>query len=86
MPHRTYCRCMIPSLRAHMDRLGLKSVIGLRTAQTYEALACMKGAEVLTDELPEGAKLYCIGPWQVDRVIFYFPGTPITHQRLYLFF
>jgi hypothetical protein len=69
-----------------MDRLGLKSVIGLRTAQTYEALACTKGAEVLTDKLPKGAKLYCIGPRRVDRVIFYFPGTPITHQRLYLFF
>jgi hypothetical protein len=39
----------------------LKSVIGLTTAQTYEAWARKKGAEVLTDELPEGAKLHWMG-------------------------
>jgi hypothetical protein len=62
----------------------LKSVIGLTTAQTYEAWARKKGAEVLTDELPEGAKLHWIGPRKIDRVILYFPGASITqlNQRL----
>lgn len=32
----------------------LKSIIGLTTAQTYEAWARTKGADVLTDDLPDG--------------------------------
>ena len=57
----------------------LKSVIGLTTAQTYEAWAGTKGAKVLTDELPERAKLHWIGPRRVDRVVLYFPGAFIIH-------
>ncbi|KAH9071479.1 alpha/beta-hydrolase [Lactarius deliciosus] len=53
----------------------LKSALGLTTAQTYEAWARRtNGAEVLTDELPEGAKLHWVGPRRVDRVILYFHG------------
>ncbi len=61
----------------------LKSALGLTTAQTYEAWArrTTNGAEVLTDELPEGAKLHWIGPRRVDRVILYFPGAPTTHTH-----
>jgi len=53
----------------------LKSAIGLTTAQTYEGWARRtNGTEVLTDDLPEGAKLHWIGPRRVDRVILYFSG------------
>jgi hypothetical protein len=57
----------------------LKSAVGLTTAQTYEAWARRtNGTEVLTDELPEGAKLHWIGPRRVDRVILYFSGARPT--------
>lgn len=63
----------------------LKSVIGLTTAQTYEAWARANGAEVLTDELPEGAKLHWIGPRRFDRVILYFSGTSTTYPGSKMF-
>jgi hypothetical protein len=57
----------------------LKSAVGLTTAQTYEAWARRtNGTEVLTDELPEGAKLHWIGPRRVDRVILYISGARPT--------
>ena len=52
----------------------LKSVIGVTTAQAYAAWARKNHAELLTDELPEGAKLHWIGPRREDRVILYFHG------------
>ena len=59
-PRRTHSCSTIPPQCAGMGPLGatceLKSVIGLTTAQTYEAWARTKGAEVLTDELPASAK------------------------------
>lgn len=55
-------------------------MVGLTTAQTYEVWARRtNGTEVLTDELPEGAKLHWIGPRRVDRVILYFSGAH-THR------
>ncbi|KAI0298898.1 Alpha/Beta hydrolase protein [Russula brevipes] len=52
----------------------LKSVLGATTAQAYVAWARKSGAEVLTDELPEGAKLHWIDPRREDRVVLYFHG------------
>ena len=52
----------------------LKSALGVMTAQAYAAWARKNRAEVLTDELPEGAKLHWIGPRREDRVILYFHG------------
>ena len=50
-------------------------MVGLTTSQTYERWAHRtNGAEVLTDELPEGAKLHWVGPRKLDRVILYFSG------------
>jgi hypothetical protein len=52
----------------------LKSAFGMTTAQAYAAWARKNHAEVLTDEIPEGAKLHWIGPRREDRVILYFHG------------
>ena len=52
----------------------LKSAIGVTTAQAYATWARKNQVEVLTDELPEGAKLHWIGPRRKDRVILYFHG------------
>jgi len=52
----------------------LKSAMGVTTAQAYASWARKNHAEVLTDELPEGAKLHWIGPRREDRVILYFHG------------
>ena len=49
-------------------------MIGMTTAQAYAAWARKNHAEVLTDELPEGAKLHWVGPRREDRVILYFHG------------
>jgi len=49
-------------------------MIGVTTAQAYAAWARKNHAEVLTDELPEGAKLHWVGPRREDRVILYFHG------------
>ena len=57
----------------------LKSAARTTTAQAYATWARKNGAEVLTDELPEGAKLHWIGPRRMDRVLLYFHGvyTPV---------
>ena len=44
----------------------LKSTIGLTMAQTYEAWALTKDAEVLTYELPDRTKLHWTGPRRVN--------------------
>ena len=62
----------------------LKSVIGVTTAQAYAAWARKNHAELLTDELPEGAKLHWIGPRREDRVILYFHGAYPFFLRLEL--
>jgi len=49
-------------------------MIGVTTAQAYAAWARKNHAEVLADELPEGAKLHWIGRRREDRVILYFHG------------
>jgi len=64
----------------------LKSIYGMTTAQVYAKWARKSGAEVLTDELPEGARLHWIGPRREDRVILYFHGGgyvfPVTKGHL----
>jgi len=52
----------------------LKSIYGMTTAQVYAKWARKSGAQVLTDELSEGARLHWIGPRREDRVILYFHG------------
>ena len=52
----------------------LKSMTGVTTAQAYAAWARKNHAEVLTDGLPEGAKLHWVGPRKEDRIILYFHG------------
>jgi hypothetical protein len=52
----------------------LKSAAGATTAQAYATWARKASVEVLTDELPEGAKLHWIGPRRIDRVLLYFHG------------
>lgn len=52
----------------------LKSAAGATTAQEYAKWARKTGAEVLTDDIPEGAKLHWIGPRRMDRVLLYFHG------------
>ncbi|KAF8269037.1 alpha/beta-hydrolase [Lactarius quietus] len=55
-------------------RRGARTAAARYLLSTYEAWARTNGAEILTDELPEGAKLHWIGPRRVDRVIIYFSG------------
>jgi hypothetical protein len=50
---------------------------GVTTAETYATWARKSGADVLTDELSEGATLHWIGPRRKDRVFLYLHGTPI---------
>ncbi|KAI0249959.1 Alpha/Beta hydrolase protein [Lactifluus subvellereus] len=52
----------------------LKSAARETTAQAYATWARKADAEVLTDELPEGAKLHWIGPRRMDRVLLYLHG------------
>ena len=52
----------------------LKSLYGMTTAQVYAEWARKSGVEVLTDDLPEGARLHWIGPRSEERVILYFHG------------
>jgi len=64
------------------NALGLKFAVGVTTADLYAKWARESGAEVLTDELPEGAMLHWIGSRREDRVILYLHGTyyvPLTH-------
>ena len=43
----------------------------------YATWAQKSGADVLTDQLSEGATLHWIGPRRQDRVFLYLHGTPI---------
>jgi hypothetical protein len=53
----------------------LRSALGMTTAQAYAAWARKNQAEVLTDELPDGARLHWVGPRMEDRVLLYFHST-----------
>ena len=55
----------------------LRSYIGVTTSQVYQNWAHGEKQEVLTDFLPEGARLHWIGPRRdrtQDRVFLYFHG------------
>ncbi len=52
----------------------LKFLPGLTTAEIYATWARKSGAEVLTDELSEGATLHWIGPRREDRVFLFLHG------------
>jgi len=53
---------------------------GMTTAQVYAEWARKSGVEVLTDDLPEGARLHWIGPRSEERVILYFHGASSVLQ------
>jgi len=55
--------------------LDLKFLLGLTTAETYVTWARKNGADVLTDELSEGATLHWIGPRREDRILLFLHGT-----------
>ncbi len=55
----------------------LRSFLGVTTSQGYHSWARQEKQEVLTDMLPEGAKLHWIGPRRdenQDRVFLFFHG------------
>ena len=55
----------------------LRSFLGVTTSQGYHSWARQEKQEVLTDSLPEGAKLHWIGPRRdgnQDRVFLFFHG------------
>jgi hypothetical protein len=56
----------------------LKIGSGMTTAETYATWARKSGADVLTDELSEGATLHWIGPRRKDRVFLFLHGTPFS--------
>ncbi|KAH9071482.1 alpha/beta-hydrolase [Lactarius deliciosus] len=59
------------------DIHAMRSFIGVTTSQMYRAWARSVKQEVLTDELPEGAKLHWIGPRRDashHKVFLYFHG------------
>jgi hypothetical protein len=58
------------------NALDLKIGSGMTTAEAYETWARKSGADVLTDELSEGATLNWIGPRRKDRVFLFLHGTP----------
>lgn len=55
----------------------LRYALGASTAQVYAAWARKNATEVLTEVLPEGAKLHWVGPKREDRVILYLHGRQI---------
>jgi hypothetical protein len=55
---------------------------GVTTAGKYAAWARKSGADVLTDELSEGATLHWIGPRREDRVFLFLHGTPFPHSPI----
>jgi len=52
----------------------VKILFGVTTADMYAWWASKSGAEVLTDELSEGATLHWIGPRREDRVFLFLHG------------
>ena len=59
------------------NALDLKFWFGVTTAEIYATWARNSGADVLTDELSEGAALHWIGPRQKDRVFLFLHGTRV---------
>jgi hypothetical protein len=58
------------------NSLDLKFGFRVTTAEVYATWARKSGADVLTDELAEGATLHWIGPRRQDRVFLFLHGTP----------
>ena len=59
------------------DLAILRSFTGATTSQAYQKWARLHEQEILTDLLPEGAKLHWVGPRRAagqDRVFLYFHG------------
>lgn len=52
------------------------------TAEMYARWARKSGADVLTDDLSEGATLHWIGPRRQDRVFLFLHGTPFLPTRV----
>ena len=61
-------------LRKVRNASDLKLMYGASTAEMYARWASKSGAEVLTDELSEGATLHWIGPRREDRVLLFLHG------------
>ena len=55
--------------------LDAKFAFAVTTAEMYAIWARKSGADVLTDELSEGATLHWIGPRRKDRVFLFLHGT-----------
>ena len=60
------------------NALDLKFGFQMTTADMYGVWARKCGADVLTDDLPEGAALHWIGPRRKDRVILFLHGACFT--------
>jgi hypothetical protein len=61
----------------------MRSFLGVTTSQAYHIWARQEKQEVLTDFLPEGAKLHWIGPRRYesqDRVFLYFHGESVPRS------
>lgn len=56
------------------NALDLKFGFQVTTAEMYGVWARKCGADVLTDDLPEGAALHWIGPRRKDRVLLFLHG------------
>ena len=61
-------------LGSAQNTLDLQIVFGVTTAEMYATWARESGANVLTDELSEGATLHWIGPRGKDRVFLFLHG------------
>jgi hypothetical protein len=57
------------------NALDVKLASGETTSEAYATWARKSGADVLTDELSEGATLHWIGPRRKDRVFLFLHGT-----------
>jgi hypothetical protein len=80
--HRSWSRAANLAVMRYLfnqkwDIYTLQSFIGATTTQVYQAWAVQEKVEILTDILPEKAKLHWIGPRQEGsqgRVLLYFFG------------
>ena len=71
------------------DIYTLRSFMGATTFQVYQKWAQREKQEVVTDLLPEGAKLHWIGPRRdasQDRVILYFHGDSGLSHFFFFFY
>ncbi|KAF8489442.1 alpha/beta-hydrolase [Russula emetica] len=62
------------SLGKAQNALDIKFEFRVKTAEMYATWARKSGADVLTDELSEGATLHWIGPRRKDRVFLFLHG------------